>query len=276
MTSAMVRQAVESVCDDFPSDIQARGVNRGYFDYVWYAEHVAALMTQPADTYRVLDLGTGAGIVPLSLARLGARAVVLDTYAEYADEFDNQMGTRTEILNRFRRNRVTAVCGTVESALLPFASESMDIVTFFAVIEHLHQSPRALLDDVYRVLKPGGAFVVSTPNIGWVRTRLRLLGGQTVHFPIADWFEPERFYGHIREYTLPELVWMVKRAGFGIEAAKYGNRTHLATRERNNGERWQRRFTINSAKRLIEAAAIGVAALIPSMRYNMMVIGRKP
>ena len=270
-----VRRAVDGVCDDFPADLQVRGVNRGYFDYLWYTEQVARLMVRPAETYRVLDLGAGAGIVPLALSRLGVRAVVLDTFAEYADEFGNQVGTREEILDRYHSHGIPAVLGTADAGVLPFASQSMDIVTFFAVIEHLHQSPRAVLEDIYRVVKPGGAFIVTTPNIGWVRTRLRLLGGRTVHFPVADWFDPPKFFGHIREYTLPELAWMVERAGFTVEAAKYGNRTHLATRERNNPDHWQRRFTVNSLKRFVEAGAIGLAALWPSMRYNMMVIGRK-
>lgn len=46
---------------------------------------------------------------------------------------------------------------------LPLDSESVDVVTAFQFIEHIH--PRLeFMKEVYRVLKPGGIFLCSTPN----------------------------------------------------------------------------------------------------------------
>ncbi len=66
---------------------------------------------------------------------------------------------------------------------LPFADESFDCVISFQVIEHI-KDDRLFVAEVARVLRPGGIFVVSTPNITMSLTR-------------NPW--------HVREYTPEEL-----------------------------------------------------------------------
>lgn len=57
-------------------------------------------------------------------------------------------------------NKDNFVLGTAES--LPFSDESFDTVTAFQLLEHLPQ-PSAFIKEAYRVLKPGGKIIVSTP-----------------------------------------------------------------------------------------------------------------
>ena len=49
---------------------------------------------------------------------------------------------------------------------LPFGSQSFDLVWCTEVIEHLYK-PKYLLDEIERVLKPGGVAILTTPNSGW-------------------------------------------------------------------------------------------------------------
>lgn len=46
---------------------------------------------------------------------------------------------------------------------IPLPDESMDIITAFQFIEHIHERA-AFIKDVKRVLKPGGMFLCTTPN----------------------------------------------------------------------------------------------------------------
>ncbi|MBI3556693.1 MAG: class I SAM-dependent methyltransferase [Deltaproteobacteria bacterium] len=46
---------------------------------------------------------------------------------------------------------------------LPFASNQFGVITAIEVIEHL-ENPRHLLREMFRVLKPGGLAIVTTPN----------------------------------------------------------------------------------------------------------------
>lgn len=47
---------------------------------------------------------------------------------------------------------------------IPLETESVDVVTAFQFIEHIEQR-KAFMLDVKRVLKPGGIFICTTPNI---------------------------------------------------------------------------------------------------------------
>lgn len=63
---------------------------------------------------------------------------------------------------------------------LPFADQSFDVVTLLAVLEHLAY-PRAMLEEISRVLRPGGEVVVTVPSkaarpvLEFLAYRLRLV-----------------------------------------------------------------------------------------------------
>jgi ubiquinone/menaquinone biosynthesis C-methylase UbiE len=91
-----------------------------------------------------------------------------------------------------------------ESKVLPYQSNNFDIVTLTEVIEHLEDF-RAIMREAYRVLKPGGICVLSTPNILNLNSRLRNLW-----FGFADLMGPlpiknrniESCSGHINPISL--------------------------------------------------------------------------
>ncbi|MBZ5726019.1 MAG: class I SAM-dependent methyltransferase [Acidobacteriia bacterium] len=66
-------------------------------------------------------------------------------------------------LEGMRRN--AAVTGRVLGSLehLPFPAGSFDVITANMVVEHLER-PQRVLDEVKRVLRPGGSFIFHTPN----------------------------------------------------------------------------------------------------------------
>lgn len=59
----------------------------------------------------------------------------------------------------------THVSGDAHS--LPFLDESVDIVWLCAVLEHI-QNPFEVMDEVYRVLKPGGLVLITVPFIQYL------------------------------------------------------------------------------------------------------------
>ena len=59
---------------------------------------------------------------------------------------------------------------------LPFESDSVDVLMFLEVIEHLYDSDRPM-HEIRRVLKPGGLLVISTPNLASWANRLAILMG---------------------------------------------------------------------------------------------------
>ena len=60
-------------------------------------------------------------------------------------------------------NNIRLIKGRVDKKL-NFKNNSFGVVTCLATIEHVNR-PKALLKEVYRVLKPGGIILITTPSI---------------------------------------------------------------------------------------------------------------
>jgi 2-polyprenyl-3-methyl-5-hydroxy-6-metoxy-1,4-benzoquinol methylase len=121
--------------------------------------------TQRAETW--LDLGCGYQFVP---EWVGPRADVLPPTGCRVIGIDmDGDAIRTHPKLRLR------IIGTVEQ--IPVASGAVDLVTANMVIEHV-ENPPALFQEVARVLRPGGQFIVHTPNLSGYTTKLtRLIPG---------------------------------------------------------------------------------------------------
>jgi SAM-dependent methyltransferase len=102
----------------------------------------------------------------------------------------------------------------VELQAFPYKEETFDGVLFCEVLEHLTTDPVAALAEMYRVLKPGGWLLVTTPNMAWYENIARLWLARTISSP----YSVHGAYGrHNREYTLPELELLLAPLGFDIE-----------------------------------------------------------
>lgn len=98
---------------------------------------------------------------------------------------------------------------------LPFPSDTFDAVTMLAVFEHLPPRVlRSVLPEIRRVLRPGGAYVMTTPA-RWTPAILDLLVKLRMlsHHEID---EHQGAYGH------SEIRSLLQEAGFGEEAIRLG------------------------------------------------------
>jgi len=84
-----------------------------------------------------------------------------------------------------------------ECEALPIESASMDVVICDQVFEHL-KNVHWLMDEIYRVLRPHGYFLVGVPNLAaWHNRLLLTLGRQPLCIGI--------FTAHVRAFTPPAL-----------------------------------------------------------------------
>jgi cyclopropane fatty-acyl-phospholipid synthase-like methyltransferase len=142
---------------------------------------------------RVLEIGTGTGSLLHELVGRGVRAEGVELRQELIDE----------ALRFFGPMPIQRVTGTA----LPFADASFDVAMSFDVFEHIPDSDAHLLE-VRRVLTPGGAYLIQTPN-KWTNTVF-----ETIRWRSFTRFREE----HCSLHTLGELNARLRRHGFAPEA----------------------------------------------------------
>jgi SAM-dependent methyltransferase len=113
-----------------------------------------------------------------------------------------------------------------ETDRYPYPDGHYAAVLCCELIEHLMSDPMHLVAEVNRILRPGGAFVLSTPNI----TSLRSVGAVlTGYHPglYSQYIRPkeddeEAEPRHAREYTPNEMKQMFEAGGFSVEQLETG------------------------------------------------------
>lgn len=146
----------------------------------------------------LLDLGCSTGAVSAPFIAEGWTVYGLDV--------------ATAPLRQARSAGVKAVVGEVGQSL-PLATATCDAVLAGEIIEHLVDTD-AFLQEVYRVLRPGGALILTTPNLASLENRLRLLLGI---YPIWVDYSLGRGEGHVRAYTPRVLKRQLQEHGFMVE-----------------------------------------------------------
>jgi SAM-dependent methyltransferase len=97
----------------------------------------------------------------------------------------------------------------------PEATEH-DVVLMAEVIEHLYTAPEQVLACLRRFVRPGGAFIIGTPNAVALPHRLKLVTG-------VQPYERIRLdrTGHFREYTAGELAEFAHTTGFRVRSTTF-------------------------------------------------------
>jgi len=162
---------------------------------------------------RVIELGSAPGDQIASLAELGYECTSVDIGCG-GDEWGGGEIGRMEAL--LANAGVTAVRWNLEQTPYPFGDASFDAVLMTEVYEHLRDYPVRSLDEVRRLLKPGGRLYFTTPNQAYLMNRVRLLLGRNVQTRLPDWIAGFPSARHAREYTFAEVEKLLARAGLTI------------------------------------------------------------
>lgn len=143
----------------------------------------------------LLDCGCNNGLYSLQLGQqLGTKQIYGLEYNQTLAREAMQAGVRV-------------LCSDLNRAI-PLPTASITVVTAFNVLEHLIETQR-FLDEIYRVLTPGGYAIINTPNLAsWHNIAALLMGLQPFSGPNIDSMTesdvPIVRRMHRRAYQLPE------------------------------------------------------------------------
>lgn len=154
---------VKAFWDSCPcqSRLSARKERKRYFEEIshkrfygreWHVPMIAHF--EDFEGLDVLEIGCGIGTDGLEFAKNGAHYVGIDLSS-------NSIALAEERFGLFNIPGTFKVVNAEES--LPFPEHSFDHIYSFGVIHHSPHSP-AIVDEMYRVLRPGGTFTVMLYN----------------------------------------------------------------------------------------------------------------
>jgi SAM-dependent methyltransferase len=161
---------------------------------------------------RILDAGAGEGFFSKKMG----------DYLEAQGKSLDQLAACDLFPQAFRYTGI--VCeGVSLDGRFPYDDASFDIVCSLEVIEHIEDQFH-FTRELYRILKPGGLAIISTPNVLNINSRLRTLrSGFPVLFdplPLST-NDPVHTSGHINPVSYYYLSYMLSRAGFRTIAPYY-------------------------------------------------------
>jgi 2-polyprenyl-3-methyl-5-hydroxy-6-metoxy-1,4-benzoquinol methylase len=143
---------------------------------------------------KVLDIGCGRGLLLHKLRQRGW----------------TPMGTElSEEAASYARDRLGLPVTTQMVEDVNFPDDEFDLVILWHVLEHVH-SPRAMLKEVARILKPGGTLLVAVPNFGSLESRWSKTG----------WFHLD-VPRHLTHFTRSTLAQALNDAGLTVASTNF-------------------------------------------------------
>jgi 2-polyprenyl-3-methyl-5-hydroxy-6-metoxy-1,4-benzoquinol methylase len=155
----------------------------------------------------IVDVGCGDGVATGLIRRLGHTVVGIDW---------SMMA-----LCAARQQGLLLIRGAIDAPGLPLGTGSVDVVVLSEVIEHLVDTDSAI-DEIHRVLRPGGRLLVSTPNLAaWYNRGLLALGIQPIFSEVSlrgVYGRPgSQVAGHLHMFTKRALTEFLTARGFTCE-----------------------------------------------------------
>jgi glycosyltransferase involved in cell wall biosynthesis len=170
---------------------------------------------------RILEMGAYLQITPALKTKLG--------YGEVRGCYYGKLG-RTDHKIVESAEGETFACEIdhfdAEKDPFPYPDGHFSTVVCGELIEHLFEDPMHLMSEVNRILKPGGHFVVTTPNVAALRGISAILQGYHPGFFHA-YIRPATEGGevdarHNREYTPREIHQLLENSGFEVVRLETG------------------------------------------------------
>jgi SAM-dependent methyltransferase len=166
-------------------DIEIQQLEELESTHFWYLARKMQLsrwLSRERNSLNVLDLGSATGGNTLHITSMGHQV----TSVEYS-----------KIGAQIQRSKGISVI-EADARELPFREASFDVVICLDVLEHIVEDG-VVANEIHRVLKPGGKFLISVPE------------------DPSLWSEHDLAVNHVRRYTKSLLLEVVENSGLSYQ-----------------------------------------------------------
>jgi SAM-dependent methyltransferase len=237
--------AVAKVKDAFPFKNYFTGDRKSWLS----VGEVVVKHLQPGA--RLFDFGSGACDKTAVAQLLGCQCTATD---DLADDWYKR-GNNVERIETFARDMGIEF----SRKFTPPEADTFDMVMLNDVLEHIHDSPREIMNTLVNGLKPGGLVFITVPNLANIRKRIDILRGRTnlPNYNLYYWYRGT-WRGPQREYVRGDLEALCGNLGLDIVELKTVH--HM----------------LQNLPPALHPLYRGVTTVFPDWRDTWLLVARKP
>ena len=246
-----IKKIIEKIVKQFPFAGYMDPANEVRNGYLNIAERVKRIL--PVGS-RVLDFGCGPCDKLAVLSMIGYKCWGFD---DFSDDWHKRPGVTDSIRQFAIQNKITLIDSKADQGI--GGKNYFDLIMLNDVVEHLHDSPGPILNNLIEMIKDGGYLLITVPNSVNIRKRFDVFFGKT-NYPKFEYYyyHPVPYRGHIREYTVGDLRQMCDF--LRLEKMVLTGCDHMI-------------YKVPKGMRHIY---FGITDLFPSLKDSIILIARKP
>lgn len=222
---------------------------------------------------KVLDVGAAPGHLSLCLANVGhdVHSIVFDL----EEDWEKTSAKNLQFATKAKNKKLTLAKCDIQTEKFPYPDNIFDTVIFTEVLEHIWLFPAHTVSEIFRVLKPGGQVIVTTPNATTLKNRILWVLGKTSYTNLATMISLPIHMRHNREYTKTEVEELLKHCGFSVIESSYYP-WYIWITKKTNSQAYEDSFKLNSLRQVIKSFTFPIIIAVPSLREGLLAVGQKP
>lgn len=215
-TFEQIKKQLRSLVMQFPNDPFSNAAGRSPTtlrrdmedDFDRLAFHLSLVIGRIPEGGSVVDIGSGLTPFAAVLSSFGYHGIMVD---DFQDRWHTDCASTLDLMRSMGTSIISCDALTQIDKNI---KNNVDAVVIFDMLEHLHSTPRPMLQALVSKINIGGILLIGVPNCVNLRKRLTVPFGNGRWSAIQEWYVDPIFRGHVREPDVDDLIYIAGDLGF--------------------------------------------------------------